>query len=545
MKARQIDGKAYRFIYKITRGLAVGTAWLYVAAMAFIMPFYFTQGHAYIGTDKSRFFHRYGFPLITAAMAAAGLYGTVALVQIYRKNSGRTFWKLLKKDISITDIFMVLYLFALLVSYVLSRYPVTARMGNGSWYMGLLPHLALIASYFVLSRVFCGARIFFPLIMAVTSAVFGLGVLNRFGVEPIAMESSSPAFISTIGNMNWYCGYWAVLVWIGILFFWNRRSKASFLITFLCGLVMVIGLATGITQGSDSGILALAAGLLLLFFISVPGSERMKKFLEIMILLSLTCTAGYIVNKVFPEACNYISGPMRLLTQTVLPWAMLLCSVVLYLLVNVWNREERYPVSFMEKAGKLLMITTAVLLGGYIVIGLINTNVPGGLGVLSGSPLFTFDSSWASDRGGTWAVGIEVWKSQDFVHRLFGVGPDCMGDYIYHGGNAHVLDMVTELFGNNTLLNAHGEWITNMVNLGLAGMAAFGGLIFNAFMRFYRKGKENPYWYLFAFCVLGYTVNNIFSFQTTLNTTQLFIMLGIGESLLRQEERSRNEQGIV
>lgn len=46
--------------------------------------------------------------------------------------------------------------------------------------------------------------------------VFGLGLLNRFDVYPIASLRGDRSFISTLGNINWYCGFLAVFLPVGM-----------------------------------------------------------------------------------------------------------------------------------------------------------------------------------------------------------------------------------------------------------------------------------------------------------------------------------------
>lgn len=106
------------------------------------------------------------------------------------------------------------------------------------------------------------------MMLSASTVVFLLGLLNRYGVNPLHMESSGPGFISTIGNINWYCGYWSVLfpVCCGIFLFREKvlpgsksaqQAPVSVLYRVLpvfSGIAVVIGFATGVSQGSDSGL---------------------------------------------------------------------------------------------------------------------------------------------------------------------------------------------------------------------------------------------------------------------------------------------------
>ncbi|MBD5459907.1 MAG: hypothetical protein HDR26_03035 [Lachnospiraceae bacterium] len=516
---------------------AAAVSWLYIIAAAGIMPFYFTEGYGYIGSDKAAFFRSVGFPLAFAALAAACFYCIVTYMG-NRKAFGAT----LKSRISATDICMLCYLVSLIISYLLSEYQEHALLGSDTWPMGLLTHLALIASYFALSRSFLGEKWLYALLLGVTTVVFALGLLNRYGIYPIQMDYAGPAFISTIGNVNWYCGYWSVLVCFSLLAYWNRtpgKTAKEMRLTAGFALLSLIGLAAGITQGSDSGILALAAVYFALFCFSVDNPDKMQRFTELLFLFCLACLACLTVNKLFPDAVTFLSVPMQLLTNTIFPCVATPVSLAICLIVRQQNSDGTCNTSAWEKIRTMVSAAAAAGLALYLLTALLNTTLPQGVSGLYGNSLFTFSREWASSRGGTWSAGIKIWESQDLLHKIFGTGPDCMSEYLYSGRNTELLTAVREQFGNDRLLNAHGEWITVLANLGVFGLLSYACLIISFLRRTLKKGAENPMLYVLGFCVLCYTVNNIFSFQTMANVTQLFLLMGVGESLLRREQSLR------
>lgn len=513
-------------VIKISQKCALLATWIYIIAMTVIMPFYFEEGYLYIGTNKSMFFHKVGLPLVSIALLIAAVYGVLGYAKKYKNDGTISF--------SITDKFMLLYTGVLLVSYWISNYPETAKMGASGWYMGFLPHMALIASYFIISRVFNREKVYLYILLAVSSIVFLLGVLNRYGIYPIEMEGSNPSFISTIGNINWYCGYWSLITWVGILIFWNYEKTQKKIVVWIVTIAVSIEFATGISQGSDSGILALVVGLFCLFLLSLGDREKLERFAALMLIFSAVCIIAHIINLLFSEKCTFVSTPYRILTDNAVPWVLAVVALIFYIFVKVINKENKYPLDVFLKIKSCLIIGVLALALIVIACIVLNTVRPGILGPLSKYSIFTFDSLWGSSRGGTWMAGLEVWKSQNIWHKLFGVGPDCMGEYIYKGGNSKLLEMVQTQFATSSLGNAHGEWITNLANLGIVGAASFAGIIFSAIYRFLKQGKKEPMLYIFAFCLLGYTVNNIFSFQTTVNTTQMFILLGVGECVWKR-----------
>jgi O-antigen ligase len=170
----------------------------------------------------------------------------------------------------------------------------------------------------------------------------------------------------------------------------------------------------------------------------------------------------------------------------------------------------------------------------------LNTLHPGTIGILENNPIFTFSPDWGSKRGATWIAGILCFYEQSFLKKLVGIGPDCMAMYIYQGGSTELSTFVNEQFASLRLTNAHNEWITVLVNLGLLGAISFIGIIITSIYRFIKKslgGRNGIAYGILGACgisVMAYTINNMFSFQQMLNGINLFIILGIGENIMRE-----------
>lgn len=546
----------------------------YLFAILAVLPFYFQTATDYssIGSDKSGFFRKWG-------VGAARLFVHILLFYLVfaaadwwvknRKKKGK--WTALLnrfiESLSLTDKFAILYGIGLILSYYYSYYRSALLMGMNGWYMGFVPQLVFLGSYFAVSRLLPSksGKIIAGALLAVSFVVFLLGLLNRYGVNPLGMVSSGPSFISTIGNINWYCGYWAVLFPIGAtLFVAYRKAPGESDKVFGwkragLGLFTAVGFATGITQGSESGMAALAVMLLFMGCLAGREKELTKHFVEMLFLFCLVLQVLSLVQSRWPDRNQYLTGGYLLLTQTWLPWVAGIGIFLYYLLLSSKKRQDA-AYRLFRTGWRIAASAAGVVLVFFVILVVWNTLRPGSLGSLSANPLFTFDRDWGSARGGTWTAGIRTWASQNFLHKLLGVGPDGMWMHIYNGPDTGLLEAVRAQFGNNRLTNAHGEWITILANLGLLGLAGFAGMMVSAIVRFLqvRKGKaltgnregNISAWAGSALCMacgmslFCYTINNIFSFQQTMNVTQMFLVLGLGEAIMRRKKEdgeSRDE----
>lgn len=532
----------------VLRLLLQFVAVVYLVCMLALLPLYFDRetGYAFIGSNKSDFFMDKGFSIGKVFLCILVFYFAFVLLCFFLENKGKRgkfsiLLNYLIDEMSITDKFAILYAIGIFLSYYYTNYRVELRLGAQGWYMGFLPQLLMLGSYFAISRFLpkWSVKWVAGILLAVPSFVFLIGLLNRYGVNPLGIPSIGPGFISTIGNINWYCGYWAVVypVAVGCFVFYKRKEEKEEkdrMIRAILGCAAAVGFATGITQGSESGVLALLAVLLLTGTLAVAKREHLHNFLELLLIFCATASGLSIVQLLFPERNQYMTLVSSFLTKTVLPWAAGIVVLCIYLWLHA-QREERYE-KCLRCIWYIFLCLIGVALVTFIAMLVINTLHPGSIGALSDNPLFTFNREWGSNRGGTWKAGIRAWSSQDLLHKVVGIGPDGMAEYIYKGPDSGLLDMVRAQFGNNRLTNAHGEWITILANLGVLGLLGFAGMIVSAIVRFLRAGTGRVLCMACGLAVFSYTVNNIFSFQQIMNLSQMFILLGLGEWLRRKEK---------
>lgn len=516
----------------------------YFVLMTMVMPFYFQDGYAHIATDKAEFCGRVSIYMWRVLLPVFAVYLGASLVFFLRKYRGGLTKELLLRqlggligDMTLTDRFMALYGAALILSYFCSDYQEKALWGAGSgWYTGLLPQLMLVLAYFFFVR-FCEPRkTLFDLMLLASAAVFLLGYLNRFSVYPIHMNLSSPSFISTIGNINWYCGYLITVFFAGVALFWQGgggRLKTGGMIGY-----MLLGFGSLVTQGSASGILTLAVMLLVLFCMSAGDGVRMKRFWAAVLLLSAACLFTGVIRRAAPDRMNFNDGAINLLTVSILPFVMAAVSLCFLIGVSVSDQKGVYPKKCFVVGARIAALLAMCLLGVFVVLIAVNTTYPGSIGPLSKYAAFTFSDTWGSNRGATWKAGVMCFAEQDFLHKLVGVGPDAMASFTYQDGSEELIGMLDRVFGVGvSLTNAHNEWLTVLVNTGILGLTGFAGAMITAVAAFLKRCGKNKFACACGFSLLAYTVNNIFSFQQTINLTTMMMILSMGMAFLREGDK--------
>lgn len=592
MKKKQVKKKQRSLaadIQTVLLWVLRGISFFYLIMLGVVLPFYYHPETSYmtIGSGKAEFYNKWAFGTAKAAGVFLLLYLLMAAVRQFllwkkdrnRKAGGASLWTAMKagcrnfwQSLTGTELFAVCYIAALCISYLLTDYPEFAKMGADGWNMGFWPQILFLFFFLLLERTLTTgmAKAGIGMMLSASTVVFLLGLLNRYGVNPLHMESSGPGFISTIGNINWYCGYWSVLfpVCCGIFLFREKvlpgsrsaqQAPVSVLYRVLpvfSGIAVVIGFATGVSQGSDSGLLVLAAMTLILGCFAGKEKEGLRHFIELLLLFCVSLTGLFALQHLFPERNKYQTAGYLFLTGK--PWGLifgvLLLCLYFFLFIrkkncaNGWTKTVENHcdnkltgtadrgIVWTYRAWQILTGLSAAALVLYIGLLTFNTTHPGVIPALDGNALFTFNTSWGSSRGATWSIGIHTFLAQNFGHRLFGVGPDSMAAYLYQSDNSTLLAEVRATFGDKRLTNAHGEWITVLVNTGLMGLLSFAAMIISAVGTLFSR-KQKTLAKACGLAVLCYTLHNIFSFEQMMNISQMYLVMGIGMAVAEKEER--------
>lgn len=547
--------------------LDVGVS-LYMAALIVILPLYSTEsGYRSIGTDKSMFFRSVSLTACKVILPLTALYLVLLAVRQWRLAPGRfsgirtggrdgsmrargrtdgtrTRSRAEKHGAgerlpSVTDLFALLYLAAVICSYLHTPFKQETEWGDTfygtySWYLGLLTQLLFLGIYFAVSRLWQRRDWMAALWLPTAAAVALLGYLNRFGVRPLEMQGAGPQFISTIGNINWYCGYIVTVTSAIAYYIWRGRAgMEKKWLRALAVAALGICLATLVTQGSSSGAVALLVLLGVFYLLSMIDGEKLGRFWAGCILLSAVCILTWVIRHIWPQAITYAEGTTDILTMSPLPFLMLTISLLCWYLVRRSCRNGNFTDRVWGMLGIAAWAAAGAAVVVFIVLLALNTRHPGSIGSLSELDIFTLNASWGSNRGITWTAGLSCFLNQNLAGRLLGVGPDAMAIYIHSGADPALKQMVEDYFGRLMLTNAHNEWLTVLINEGLLGAAGYIGLMVTAIWRYLRAGRTDALAGAAGMGILAYTVNNVFSFQQVMNTSAVFLILGIGEACMR------------
>lgn len=489
---------------------------VYLFLLIVIYPYYAPDGYIKLGANKAYFFRTVGIECLILMLPAA-----VFLFLFQGKHT-------MRKRLSVTDRAMLLYAVAVFLSYACTEWKRQAFWGAEGWSTGFMFQLMLVAIYFYVSRFSEKLEIWYVVFLVVSLGVFLTGILNRFSVYLFWRDSDAPAaFISTIGNPNWFCGYWSVVFPIGLVLYWVGAGdvfwKRALLILYL-----VIGFMAGIVQGSSSGFLALGAVFLALFFLSFGENGRFLRWLELLLLFVVSALFTGVIKRVFPTALNYQNEIEEWVTQYTTGVFLLGVTSICYAAARYMLIKMHKSVRAVRKRVNKVLIFRVLLAGLLLAIMVVCYLV-----IYFQTGEASYAVHWGNGRGAAWMAAVKAFAAMPLLQKVVGIGPDCFDCYVY--GSPDIADGIYAVFGMSRLTNAHNELITALVNTGICGGLSYALIFLTAMRRQFGAGKQTKLLLISAICTFSYAIHNMVSFQNVVSTPVVFILIGFGERMLRKE----------
>lgn len=427
---------------------------------------------------------------------------------------------LVRQKCSIVDICVLSYGACNIVSALLSSFKDIAWIGYADWHMGAITQLLLVGIYFLVSRTYVQNAMIIYMGEAAFLGVTLIALMNRLGLDPLGLYVGFTPLaweyshmLSTIGNINWFCGYYSVMLALpmaGYIYSHKRRKQIFLYIVSALGMLLLC------VQGSDSGPILAVAGLGIAMLMSVKHPDRFGKVLILAatVIMGLP-VMGSLITLLKTQAATPIDGDI----YNIMCWEGWWLIGAFLWLICLWFYRMKSQV---QKAIAKTMVIMGVLIGAVgVLLPLLN------LAQLS-------QAGWGSGRGALWGLAWKGFAQGDWKQKLFGAGPDCFAEYLIACGLTPMVETDGH-WSNAIYANAHNEWLTHLVNIGILGMLAYLGVFLCSLKRY--RGM------LLGVLVLGmYGVHSLVSFQQVLNTPFFFLMLGLCENQCRKMERAAKEQ---
>lgn len=489
--------------------------------MCVAVSFYAKEGYNQIGNAKFTAYRT----VLTIGFFLFLTLGAAYLVFFLRQKKE---WKL-----SVTDCCVLAYLFFVTIAVFSGGFYEEALWGSFGWNMGWMSQLSFVLIYLALSRFGTYYRVILAAFCGSAFVVFSIAVLHRMQIDPVGFYDGlqgyqTAQFLSTMGQATWYASYLAVALPVGIAVFLFSEKSA---LRVLGGIYTAVGFASLVTQNSDSAYFALAGFMLVFFWVCLEKRETLNRFLEVCTLFFAAGKTMHFLMRIHPNPDLEYDFVTNMILNGNITWILL--GLCLFLTVFLYSRRNRsYSavrilwVRRMVIAGVAAALIAAVSFIFLQTKGLLRGRLGETLGAVS---YFNWNDDWGNGRGRIWGFSVRVFAGESLMHKLFGVGPDCFSSYVetFHAEEARLL------WGDKVLTNAHNEWLTTLIGTGILGALAYIGIFVTAVRRNLRAWQQDFLLVGVTASVVSYMAYNFFCYQQVCCTPFVFMLLGMGEYLLR------------
>lgn len=430
------------------------------------------------------------------------------------------------------DCLMLLYGCLAALSAVFSSYSATAWMGYREWYMGAISQLLFVGIYFFASRswqndswpIYVWEGAFF--------IVIALGLGQKLGWDFTGLLAGHAIWdweyshmISTVGNINWFCGYCSIAIAVPAAAYLQSRRKVE---TALLYPVVAAGLLLMCIQGSDAGVVMAGLCLGLGLFWGRRDSRICRRTLALAagVFFGLP-VYGKLALRIGNRAVY--SLPSDGIRPGELIWKGWYAAAAVFLALGVLSGFLQRNARGGRDGGRARQAERIMAGAAWILMtaGLLALAVL----YLSRQP---FGAYWGNGRGTLWSLSWRGFLHSGWKGKLIGAGPDCFAEYIYGTFPPEEMLSLSGRWAGAIFANAHNEWLNQLVNMGVLGVGCYGGIFLWAAVR-YRRDITG----LMALAL--YAVNSLVSFQQVMNAPLFFLLLGICESRRRQKAREENQ----
>jgi O-antigen ligase len=289
-----------------------------------------------------------------------------------------------------------------------------------------------------------------------------------------------------------------------------------------------------VMQDSDSIYVGMLFVLLFLFEMFCNDLNGLKRFFLMLTIAFLAMQTMGLIQILFAGQMVKLSSTVTTVCQGSAVRIAGLIILGIWLCLELFSSrlpQEKLPVvnRFIHLSKRVLLVLAGLTILVLIAMIILVTNFSDSIdfGSLSKSKYFMFNDAWGTWRGMNWSTAVTSYGELNLWQKLFGIGPDCYYPYV----NAYHADFTSRW--SSAICNAHNEFLTALVDVGLLGAICYYGLFISLLWSTYKQKKKKPLLLAFAAGIVGFLFNNLFSFMNIISTPLLFTVAGYAAALLR------------
>ena len=489
---------------------------IYLIIVLVGLPLIVHKAYANIGEAKYYFY-----------CGASILLVPVLVLDLKSTQSIKTFFRTL----STADKALIVYWVVSALSTLFSPYRFEAFWGNEGRYCGLFLITIYMLMYFLISRHYKPHPIFIYACLFAGCIVFILGITDFFNLNLLhfkdnIMEEYANIFMSTIGNINFYTGYGAIIVGLIAGLYTTTERTINSILYFFVMILCFIGLIIG---NSDNIYLTFGVLLAILPFYLFRKRVGLRRYFMMISALLLSFLIVKLFCIYFNDIVLDLDGVSLILTK----WdGFFLLCISFWIITGLIYGNDYILHKPAENPGNKAQIIWGIILIILAIIGiaiLVDANLLGHAqryGVIKNYVIF--DKDWGTHRGFAWYKAIEKYKNFPLLQKIFGHGPDTYGIISYFEDLSESSRLYGELFDS-----VHNEYLQFLVTIGPIGTMAYIIFLICSIWDMLHM-NINPYTVGAAFGVFCYCAQAVVSINQPITTPIMWTLLAMGIGECRQ-----------
>ena len=513
---------------------------------------YFDMGNA-----KFAYFRTNTIVFLSVALLAWILW--IVAYRLLENAKGRSVKESLttaRKELLMTDYFVVAYGLFSLLSFAFSSYKNMALTGFDGWYMGLLSQLAFVAIYIFMSRYCKIGNLYFVPVALVAIYTAQLVILQRFRFNPLGMYTYSvegstniywladeyiEKFVSTLGQTTWYSSY-AILAFPLCVYLYMYGEKNWQRIVGLLSILFSFGSLC--TANSDGAYVGVILSLMVFFWFALGNTMRFFRFLEVAFMGLATFQFIGLCRNVWPDRMiTLVAGEERITNFVIhspVMCGLMVLVAVLYLLARILFSKQKFHLEKLTVLRKIMVWAAIVVVWLALLLIILTTkgNLPAFLSKLYDVPVFNFTDIWGNHRGFNCRMAVRAIEHASLKDLLVGVGPDSFASAM----DKYCYVEVSEYWGKYKLACAHNEFLNMMVTQGLLGLISYLGIFISFLVAAGKRAAKSPVLIAYMAAVIAYMGHNFFCYQQCICTPIVFILMALGVFEMRKIAKEKAEK---
>ena len=512
-----------------------GVISFFMLALVTVFPLIYDKAYFNILETKYKCFYM----TILAMMAVLLVLSIVMMVVDFNEFQGEHTKKLFsalapknwRTTFHVADAAVLVFWIACLISTLQSEYLYEAFWGNEGRFSGLFLITLYVAAYFIVSRFWRLKGWVVQAFLIIGLIVCYIGITDYFQLDILHFRGrikpeQSTIFTSTIGNINTFTAYVALVMGAASALFATNKGWIKSIWYYIC---MVVSFFAIIMGCSDNAYLAIGALFVFLPFILFKSKDGVVRYLMILATFATVIQCIDYINQAFAEMVIGLDSLFKVLVNF---GGLVFVVIVLWsLVVLAWFALKAIKGGSNELGNFLVHIWLGIIAVGVLAVcfALYDANaLDNGSRYGSLSSYLVFNDHWGTNRGYIWRKSLELYKEFPFMHKLFGYGPDTFGILT----TRYILPEMNSVTGQ-TFDSAHNEYLQFLVTIGPIGLVSYLVFLAGSVWQMVKGWLKNPYVIGCMMAVLCYVFQALVNLNLPIATPLMCLLLAAGVGAVR------------